>query len=348
MSSRPHSREEGTVLLSTLLVLTLMSAVALGLLATVRMSVARAADLDAQAQADLYALGALDFVQSQLEQYATVEPSALNAALATAEPFTLPFDNGSIEMRLADGTQCVRLSALTDANGEAQDTELMIFTALMISLGVDPSRSERVAASTLDWVDADSQTRPLGAEDGTYLSRTEDQGGPHRTANTAMTSVSELRAVDGMDEALFQRLLPFLCIGTVGAPTLFNIDGAQDWHAPVLAALLGAESDADNLARALIADRPSGGYGSAETLIASPVLDGLDTSGMQLSNIVFAPARLTAETVVRYADIEKPQLLAFEGVDSGRPQLTYRSERWAEMPSLARARVEIAEEDRNR
>ena len=46
MSSRLHSREEGTVLLSTLLVLTLMSAVALGLLATVRMSVTRAAGLD--------------------------------------------------------------------------------------------------------------------------------------------------------------------------------------------------------------------------------------------------------------------------------------------------------------
>ncbi|GLQ21661.1 type II secretion system minor pseudopilin GspK [Algimonas porphyrae] len=352
MSRDASNREDGTVLLSTLLVLALMSAVALGLLATVRTAITRATSLEAQAQTDLYAQGARDFVQLQLDQFRSVEGSQLNAALATAEPALLPFDNGNIELRIADGTQCMRLSALTDTNGEAQDTEQLIFAALMTALGVDGSRAERIAASIMDWVDADSQTRSLGAEDGVYLSRSDTQGGPHRTANTALQSVTELRSIDGMDEALFQQLLPYLCIGTVGAPTVFNIDGAQLWQAPVLAALLGSDPEAFQLATSLIEGRPSSGYGSSEALLASPILEGFDTAGTQLASIVFAPQRITAETLIRYSGVETAQFLAYEGVDTGRPTLTYRSDGWDEFPSLALARLDnqagLNEEDAER
>lgn len=334
-----HKRDEGTVLLSTLLVLSLMSAVALALLATVRTSVVRTAELSARSQADLYSQGARDFVQSQLDLIAAIEGPALNARLTSGEPVVLPFENGSITIAVSDGSHCFRLSALSSSAGIASDTAQQRFNTLMQSLGVDPGRASRVAAAAVDWVDVDSQARPGGAEDGTYLSRQDHLGGPHRTANVPMESVTELRAINEMDERLFRLLLPHVCIGTPGASTRFNIDTADERHAPVLAVILGGGPEADRIALELISARPSSGYGSSEALFAASALQGYENPAAQLSDMVFAPERVVAEAIIRFGPIEQTQLLAYEGLDSGQPSLSYRAWGWDEFPSIAWAHV---------
>ncbi|MGB3454966.1 MAG: type II secretion system minor pseudopilin GspK [Litorimonas sp.] len=331
-----RSRDDGTVLLSTLLVLSLMSAVALALLATVQTSVTRTAQLGAAAQADLYARGAADFVQSQMDAIGGTDDALLNARLAQPESFTLPFENGAIIATVSDGTHCFRLSALSTSNGTGSDTAQARFQSLMEAVGVDRNRAARIAAAAVDWVDTDSETRPGGAEDGPYLSR---RDGPHRTANVPMQSVTELRAVEGMDEALFRLLLPHVCIGAPGVPTPFNINTATEDHALVLAALLGGGREAETAALALIRARPGDGY-TAESLAAAPALQDFDNAGVNpAAVVVYGPERLVAEVVVRFDTAERMQLLAFEGLDSRTPDLTYRSWGADEFPSLARARL---------
>lgn len=344
MHSRARSDEDGTVLLSTLLVLSLMSAVALALLATVRTSVVRTSALNARSQADLYAQGARDFAQSQIDLVAGVEGAALNAQLRSGDPIVLPFDNGSITLAVSDGTHCFRLSALSSGAGLGSDTAQQRFTSLMRAIGVDQSRASSIAAAAVDWVDTDSQTRAGGAEDGTYLSRQAAQtgkgGGPHRTANVPMQSVTELRAINDMDEALFRRLLPHVCIGTPGTQTSFNIDTAEARHAPVLATILGGGPQAEQIAVDLITARPDDGYGSSDRLLAAPTLQGYDNPAAQLSDIVFAPHRIVAETIIRFGPVEQMQLLAYEGLDSGQPALSYRAWGWDEFPSVTWAQQE--------
>lgn len=335
MCNMRGEREDGTVLLSTLLVLSLMSAVALALLTTVRTSVVRTAALNDRSQVDLYAQGAQDFAQSQLDQVAGIEGPALNARLTSGEPIVLPFENGSITMAISDGTHCFRLSALTDAAGIGSDTAQTQFSALMQSLGLDAGRAERLAASAVDWVDTDSQTRPGGAEDGTYLSRQDTQGGPHRTANVPMKSVTELRAIHDMDEATFRLLLPHVCLGTTGTATPFNVDTADARHAPVLAAVLGGGPAAEQIALDLIAARPAEGFGSLERLRAEPVLQEYDNPAAQFNSLVFSPSRVVAEVIIRFGSIEQTQLLAYEGLDSRQPTLSYRAWGLDEFPSVA-------------
>lgn len=330
-----HRRDDGTVLLSTLLVLSLMSAVALALLATVRTSVVRTGELSSRSQADLYSQGARDFAQSQLDPIAGSEGAALNTQLLSSEPIVLPFENGAIIMTVSDGSHCLRLSALSAADGIGSDMAQQRFNSLMQSLGVDASRASRIAAAAVDWVDSDSQARPGGAEDGTYLSRRTAAGGPHRTANVPMESVTELRAIDEMDETLFRLLLPHVCIGTPGASTRFNIDTADARHVPVLAAILGGGPNAEQIALELIGTRPSAGYGSSEALLATPALQGFENPAAQLSDIVFAPQRIVAEVIIRFGPIEQMQLLAYEGLDNGQPALSYRAWGWEEFPSIA-------------
>ena len=330
----PKDREAGTVLLSTLLVLSLMSAVTLALLGTLRVSITRTAELQSRAQADLYARGAQDFVESQLDALADIDPAVLNSQLQEPQLNVLPFENGSLSVSVMDGTHCFRLSALSNSAGAGSDAAQSRFSALMQVVGVDPNRADRIAASAVDWVDADQQQRPGGAEDGTYQSRLSL---PHRTANVPMESVSELRAVDGMDETLFKALRPHLCIGQTGLPTRFNLDTARPRHAPVLAAILSdvlEPSEAARLAVDLIASRPASGYGSTESLSIAPALSGLDGVA-QLPDIVFRPHRLVAEVVVRFGETEQAQLLAYEGLDTGRSSLSYRDWGWQSFPSLA-------------
>ncbi|MEL6686547.1 MAG: type II secretion system minor pseudopilin GspK [Pseudomonadota bacterium] len=335
MSRRPVTdREAGTVLLSTLLVLSLMSAVTLALLATLRRSVTQTAELEARAQADLYARGAQDFVQSQLDDLSGIDGELLNAELREPQLTVLPFDNGSLSVSVSDGTHCFRLSALSDSSGTGSDAAQSRFSALMQAIGLDNVQAARIAAAAVDWVDQDQQTRPGGAEDGTYQSRIDL---PHRTANVPMESVSELRAVDGMSEKLFQVLRPHLCIGEVGIPTRFNLDTAQPRHAPVLAAILTdvlEQSEAERLALDLITSRPADGYGSTEGLAVTPALSGVD-SVAQLPDLVFRPHRIVAEVIVRFGPIEQAQLLAYEGVDTGQSTLSYRDWGWQSFPSLA-------------
>lgn len=343
MDSARDKREAGTVLLSTLLVMSLMSVVALALLATVRTSVLRTGELAARAQADLYASGAEDFVQSQLDVVAGLDGAALNAQLSTGVPIVLPFDNGSISMDVSDGSHCFRLSALSTSAGLGSDTAQQRLVSLIQAVGIDAPRAARVAASAVDWVDADTQTRPGGAEDGTYLSRqarpNSQDVGPHRTPNVAMTSVTELRAIDDMDERLFRTLLPHLCLGTTGTLTQFNIDTAEARHAPVLAAILGGGSQAEQVALDLITARPGGGYRGQEALRAQPALQDYNNPAAQLDDIVFEPVRVVAETLIRFGSIEQMQLLAYEGLDSGRPRLSYRAWGMDEFPSVAWAQI---------
>lgn len=333
-SAQKIDREAGTVLLSTLLVLSLMSAVTLALLATLRLSVTQAAELDARAQADLYARGAQDFVQSQLDGLADLDGELLNAQLQEPQLTVLPFENGSISVSASDGTHCFRLSALSDTTGVGLDSAQSRFSALMQALGVDAVQAARIAAAAVDWVDQDQQSRPGGAEDGVYQSRTSL---PHRTANVPMKSVSELRAVEGMDETLFQLLRPHLCIGETGIPTRFNLDTAQLRHAPVLATILSdvlEQREAETLALDLITNRPANGYGSTEGLAVAPSLSGIDGVA-QLPDLVFRPHRIVAEVVVQFGPVERAQLFAFEGVDTGASTLSYRDWGWESFPSLA-------------
>lgn len=325
-----QENDEGTVLLSTLLVLSLMSAVAIALLASLTLSTRRTADFNDHSQVDLYTQGAEDFARAQLAELGTID-SDMMIALSQAEPITLPFENGLIRVSVSDGTHCLRLSGLTDANGVGNDTTRRQFADLLTQLEVNPNRASRLAAAAVDWVDNDQTPTPGGAEDGAYLLRTP----PHRTADSPLQSVAELRSLDGMDEELFQRLRPFVCLGTIGSGTRFNINTASPYHAPVLAALIGLEAQALQVATALIEERPDGGY-SADTLSAAPALLPFDDPGPDLTSITFAPDRVHVEAIVQFGSAERVRLFGFEGVDRGAPRLTYEDWGWDTLPPQSR------------
>jgi len=106
---------------------------------------------------------------------------------------------------------------LIDNNGEVDQPVLEQFQRLLIALGLDA----RLAGVTADWIDADQDASfPDGAEDSIYTGIVP----PYRTANQIISSTSELAALDGMDKATLDTLLPH--IAALPSGTAINVNTA--------------------------------------------------------------------------------------------------------------------------
>src|SRR3546814_16200084 len=81
-------------------------------------------------------------------------------------------------------------------------------------------------------------------------------------ANGKMADVSELRAVRGVTPKIYARLRPWICALPVTDPVKLNVNTLAPEQAPLVAMMLpGAITIAE--ARAVLAARPAGGYGSS-------------------------------------------------------------------------------------
>ena len=99
--------------------------------------------------------------------------------------------------------------------------------------------------------------------------------GAYLPANRKMADVSELRAVRGVTPKIYARLKPWICVLPVTDPVKLNVNTLAPEQAPLVAMLLpGQLSVAD--ARAALAARPLGGYGSSVRFWESGPLARLD------------------------------------------------------------------------
>jgi type II secretory pathway component PulK len=102
-----QQKERGTVLLTTLLIMTVMAAITVALMEDIQLSVKRTINVQAYAQADWQADGAEDFVTAYLKNdFQALAPVAKAALLQSKTPLVLPTPDGAITLTLKDGSQC--------------------------------------------------------------------------------------------------------------------------------------------------------------------------------------------------------------------------------------------------
>lgn len=325
--SPKRDNERGAVLIATLLVMAIMAALTVALMDDIRLSLKRTANVSDYAQADWYVRGAEDYVADVLaERLQDVPSEGRNQVLANINPIILPIENGVMQMNVRDGSHCFNLGSLSTNQGQPNEAAGQQFVDTLDALGVPRIQAEGLRATLTDWVDADSQAQPGGAEDGDYLRRSPAV----LPANTPLASVMEIRAVQGVTPELYEALRPWLCIGEPYVETKFNIDLAAPWQAPLLAGLLGG-ADNLSLAKQLIEERPEQGYRDMEGLIASPLLQDLPQRedepsivGLLESSVIFTPKSLWVELELTYRKAQRSRSFHFTGVDNGQPILTYR------------------------
>jgi general secretion pathway protein K len=271
-------RSRGVALITALLIMALVTALTYGLEWDNALDLRRTVVMLNRDQALQVALGAENLVEGLLRQdLQDSETDHLGEFWAGDLP-GFPIDGGEVFGVIEDLQGRFNINNLIGDNGEVDQPSLEQFQRLLVALGIDP----RYAGIAADWLDANQDPMfPDGAEDSIYTGFVP----PYRTANMPLSTPTELAALEGMDKASLDTLLPH--ITALPGRTAVNVNTATG---PVLQSL------DENLAAAdverLLAERAEAGFAdvaaSFASLVTPDVLNQLeDTSNyFQLKVVV--------------------------------------------------------------
>jgi len=152
----------------------------------------------------------------------------------------IPFDDDEyVFVSIQDQSGKFNLNLLTSDRGYPQQRWIKIFRRLLENLDLDPNLSDAV----VDWLDANHEPLPAGAEDGYYASIEK----PYSAKNGKLDSVDELFMVKGFTPKVMKKLSPYVTAWSDGK---INVNTAP----PVLLASLD-EDMTEEMARAIVRAR---------------------------------------------------------------------------------------------
>jgi general secretion pathway protein K len=291
MSSRDTQR--GVALITAVLVVAIGTMIAVNLMWRGTLDLRRAEAALAADQGLMYGQSAEAWAADILRQDLVDSPDAdhLSEQWAIELP-PLPVDGGTITGRLEDLQGRFNLNNLIGSDGVENELARRQFERLLVSAEIDPG----LAGAVVDWLDPDADQRfPTGGEDPAYS----DQDPPYRTANSMITSASELMAVAGFDRDSYRRLAPYVTVLPRG--TKLNVNTAS---AVVLASL----SDDLDLATAetLIEERAEAEFVDIDATFAGlvepdtlQVIDGVSEHFLLTATVTLGSNQLTLRSVLQ-------------------------------------------------
>ena len=298
----PPASERGAALLTVLLLVAVMAVISATALDRLRLSTRLAVNGAAMAQARAYSLAAEGIATARIEDLLQRDAAQLiNDGNWLDREIPVPVDRGQATVKLSDGQNCFNLNSLVSGKEgafAASPIGMRQFTKLMELLGIASNDVIVITESTADWLDSDTNALPSGAEDSFYSGQSE----PYLAANRLFIDRGELKAVRGMTPTYYARLRPWICALPVAEPVKLNANTLAPDRAILLSALLdGKISPAQ--AKALLAIRPAGGYGSAIKFWAMPQLAAAEIpANIQgqvgvTSNWFFLQSQVSAEAI---------------------------------------------------
>ncbi len=273
-----HRSQRGVAIITALLIVALVTMLTYSLEWDSSLDLRRTTVMLNRDQAIQVALGAESWVQSLLRQDLEESDTDHLGELWASDLPGLPIDGGEIYGTVEDLQGRFNINTLLDTEGQVDEESLEQFRRLLTVLGIDP----RFAGIAADWLDDNQDALfPDGAEDAVYTGLVP----PYRTADQILSSASELAALEGMEKAFLDTLLPH--VTALPGRRGINVNTAPG---PVLQSL-GENLTATDV-EGLIAERAEGGFAdlgaSFSPLVTPEVLNQLEesTSYFQLKVIV--------------------------------------------------------------
>jgi len=253
-------KQQGVALITAVLIVALVTAAAVAMASKQQFDIRRTANIFNNDIAYQFALGAEDYARNVLEWDITKAGTTTDhLAEDWAQEVAVPVEGAMLTGSVQDLQGRINLNSLLDANGKPNVEMEKRFKHLLDLLGLNQDVSQAV----LDWIDEDINPRfNGGAEDDYYMLQTP----PYRAANRLMVSVSELLLVMGVDDEVYQLLLPHVSALPV-VSTKINVNTAS---AEVLASLAVTMTIADG--EALIQARPDTGFAKIADFTAQTLL----------------------------------------------------------------------------
>ncbi len=174
---------------------------------------------------------------------------------------------GENAVTLRDAQACFNLNALAQPAKVSGEGEGQLIT-LISRLDVPARRAAQITESLQAFIGGgrDGQKQ----KDSEYLSRPV----PFWPAKQPLTDISELRVVQGMDAALYQKIKPLVCVLPMNRQRI-NINSLDVSQSVILEALFGPGLSPAQ-ARALLQQRPGKGWRNVGQFLASPYLKRVD------------------------------------------------------------------------
>ncbi len=295
-------KERGVALLVVLLLITVLSTMAIAMTDDIRFAARRTANIRMSEQAQWYARGAETLARQVLWRSWKAAPmrSTLRDPWA-AQGVSFAIDGGSILGRIDDGGNCFNLNSVVAQGPKGEyvrsDEGRKNYAQLLVALDIPPDIAAGLAGVLVDWIDSNGAPSASGAEDETYA-RLDP---PYRTAGAPLAEPSELRAMAGYTEDLYQRLRPLVCALPTLEPSQININTLSEVHAPLLVMVTGGALRVPEARRA-IAARPAGGYGSVDEFLAQDLFAGLALEPAARVQLGVRTRYFLAQSEVRYQD----------------------------------------------
>ncbi|MGI2260925.1 type II secretion system minor pseudopilin GspK [Shewanella sp. GXUN23E] len=255
-------QQRGVALLVVLLIVAMIAVIAADITGRNQLAMQRTMNLTQYDQAYWYAISAEELAKKVLKQDMEDADGTVHLqqywALADV---VFPAEHGEIGGEMKDLRSCFNLNALSQPSIENENGQPKMplpavqFKALLVALGMDDFTAESLSHTVKDYLDEDTVTSPFGAEDAEYESRTV----AYRAANTLMNDKSELRAVMGITQKIYQALAPYVCVIPGNSEQVLNINTVAADQPELLAAMFDNKISVGE-AQNLINQRPAAGY----------------------------------------------------------------------------------------
>lgn len=269
-----RARARGMALLTVLLLVAVMAALAIAMLDAIRFGLRRSDNAQAIARAHWHATSAEALARLQIGRLQARDPARTTLAGGwDGRPFVFPLEDGSIRAVLEDGGNCFNLNSVVQGVPEQwQRRPLGVaqYLALLEALGIRGASATSLADALVDWIDSDAQRSPYGAEDAAYAR----QRPAYATSGALLAEPSELRAIAGYDAGTYARLRPHVCALPGNELSPLNLNTLREAHAPLLQMLTSAALGPEQ-ARRLIAERPPQGWRHASDFWSQPAVRAL-------------------------------------------------------------------------
>ena len=230
MSGRRAIR--GVALLTALILLALMAAIAAALSVSTGFMLHRQQAVSAQDQA-WQLLGATEALSSwAIKDELTGPGLRVHQGQRWHQPLgpIEPVAGAILEAQLEDLQGRFNLNALLSPDGSVDPTALQFFERLLQAVGIEPEWAPRL----VDWIDADDRPLPGGGEEAFHASASPAA----RPGNQWLVSPSEILSLPGFGMERYQRLAPHItalpldaglnaCTAT--AAVLDSLSGDQQW-----------------------------------------------------------------------------------------------------------------------
>lgn len=277
------SRQRGVALLLALLIVALAALIATRLFELTGTGLSRSESQARLQDAYLLSQGMEDFALVLLKRDLDLGDGidTRNDSWARTLP-PLPVPGGRVGGALVDLDGRFNLNTLV-RNGVPDPVAQARFGRLLAALELEPALRDAVT----DWIDADSEVSPQGAEDLDYL-----RADPaYRAANRPFVHVSELRRVKGVDHKVYQLLAPEVC--ALPTDIGLNINTLS---------VAGMMSLADGISAELGKRLWHGGMAQYRSM--TDLVDQLSQAGIVLDPAALQDLKVSSRYFVARADVE--------------------------------------------